>query len=627
MAHQQIINVTAMLTLTLIYLIAFWLTPKTVFWSPDEGAKFLELQTLYRLQQQHPYPLPYQGSRIDSTGQFYPSHPIYPRLTADNDLTFHWPIWFPLLSLLPYQLGGITAIYLLSWLSGLGVAYLSGQIAAQFEARAFAPTMLLVGLASPIFFYSLLFWEHTLAVLLGLLALKQALNITTDGVGQTLVCPHADRLKPIPQLWKYFRFIWLMLLLIASLALRLEMLFYALALVSALAIIQGLDFRSGQTFALKIMVLPARYIFLPLVMGLVVATIMLMVWYQPNLFGTRYLGMLIWGSELVSQPDLWADVLIHLQATWINSGSGGGPLVGDWLSRWGMACLLLVALAVTLPTPGRELGLLVAGTGLAYLSVTVLNLPTRYRTLHGFFLPAPHLLFMALFWISPLNRPKGETVVKVPPLGDRAKLLGLTTLLYLILGTLAVMIRQADLIANLEWGPRYLLMLYPLATICMVVGVLQYLTNYQAQDRTYLIKLPLIPNNFWQYALTGLILGLACIGLGYQWRGFTEIQATKQKLLSYTQTLEQQTVPIVTDIEWLYASLAPHLITKEVYVIEPQTEIIPWLSLTQSEMDQFLFVSFFELSPDLLTKEPYPLKAMTHWQVGQMKFTLYQRIK
>jgi hypothetical protein len=175
---------------------------------------------------------------------------------------------------------------------------------------------------------------------------------------------------------------------------------------------------------------------------------------------------------------------------------------------------------------------------------------------------------------------------------------------------MAVMVRQAELIANLEWGPRYLLMLYPLATICTVVGGLQIQSNSDRNDRL---------NKF----LLGLMLILSCIGLGYQWRGLTEIQMTKQNLSAYAQTLEPQQLPIITDIEWLYASLSPHLINKEVYVIENQTEIKSWLTLTKT--DEFLFVSFFELPPHLLTDEPYPVEAVTHWQVGKMHFTIYRR--
>ncbi|MDM8527295.1 hypothetical protein QUF58_03710 [Anaerolineales bacterium HSG24] len=589
------INRSILLTLILIYLIAFWLTPKTVFWSPDEGAKFLELQTLYRLQQQDPHPLPYQGTRIDPTGQFYPSHTIYPRLTANNDLDFHWPVWFSLLSVWPFQLGGVTAIYLLPWLSGLGVAYLSGQIAARLDARAFAPTVLLVGLATPIFFYSLLFWEHTFVVMLGLLALRQALNFE----------PKTDHASP----FRYSSLLRLVLFLITGIALRLEMLFYAVALLIALISV-NFFYQPFPQDKIRRLALP--------VIGLIsIGLLVIMTIYQYNLFGSRYLSMLAWGGELLQQPDFWANSLIHLQAIWINSSSSGGPLVEAWLSRWGLVCLLLIALAISLPSPGRELGVLLAGVGFVYLSLTVLMLPTPYRTLHGFFLPAPYLLFMGLFWNYYRQFAKSERFAS-----HQAKLIGLTTLWYLILGTVAVMVRQAELLANLEWGARYLLMLYPLATVCTVVGVLKVLT----QSRIFSTNIALALDKSWRYALFSLMLTLVCIGVGYQWRGFTEIQTTKQPLLAYAQQLEQS-LPIVTDIEWLYASLSPHLITKEVYVIEPQTEIKSWLVLTETEIDKFLFASFFELSPQLLTDGPYPVEAVTHWQVKKMNFTIYRRIK
>src|SRR5262249_5257600 len=56
------------------------------------------------------------------------------------------------------------------------IALASGWIAARFDRRLAAPAILLVGLATPIWFYSLTFWEHTLAALLALLAVAVALD-------------------------------------------------------------------------------------------------------------------------------------------------------------------------------------------------------------------------------------------------------------------------------------------------------------------------------------------------------------------------------------------------------------------------------------------------------------------
>ena len=54
-----------------IYLGLFFLTPKSVFWSPDEGAKLIQLQTLGWDQGLH-YQIPYPGYELDPSYQFYP---------------------------------------------------------------------------------------------------------------------------------------------------------------------------------------------------------------------------------------------------------------------------------------------------------------------------------------------------------------------------------------------------------------------------------------------------------------------------------------------------------------------------------------------------------------------------
>jgi hypothetical protein len=50
------------------------------------------------------------------------------------------------------------------------VAVLGGVLAAWFSPRLAPWAVLLVGLATPVWFYSVVFWEHTLASLVALLA-------------------------------------------------------------------------------------------------------------------------------------------------------------------------------------------------------------------------------------------------------------------------------------------------------------------------------------------------------------------------------------------------------------------------------------------------------------------------
>src|SRR5215470_202956 len=148
--------------------------PKGAFWSPDEGAKYIQLHSIEWLDGLR-YTIAYGGERIDPTFEFYPARcrfeDIYPMPLDDGRVKFHWPIWFPLASRAPVALFGLTGLYLLPLLGGWLIALLAGQLSRAWDRRLAPFAILAVGLATPVAFFSLTFWEHTLATALALGAL------------------------------------------------------------------------------------------------------------------------------------------------------------------------------------------------------------------------------------------------------------------------------------------------------------------------------------------------------------------------------------------------------------------------------------------------------------------------
>ena len=59
-------------------------------------------------------------------------------------------------------------LYLLPVVCGWLIAVLSGALATWLAPGLGPAAILLVGLATPVWFYSVVFWEHTLATLFGL---------------------------------------------------------------------------------------------------------------------------------------------------------------------------------------------------------------------------------------------------------------------------------------------------------------------------------------------------------------------------------------------------------------------------------------------------------------------------
>ncbi len=559
-----------------IYLIVLLTTPLTIFWSADEGAKFLQLQTMSRWQGGNRYHLAYHGERLDPTYRFYPDHPVYPQPLPDGQVRFHWAIWFPLLSIIPFKLFGVAGLYLIPLISGLLTASLSGWIAYRFKPQAAPLTVLAVGLASPIFFYSLLFWEHTLVALLALLALWQAM-----------------RLPDLKGRARWLTMALIFMLLLATVALRVEMIFYAIALgLAMLYTIRGNDF---SRYSNEKMLLAGITIILLLILGAGLFNFLV----ERGLLSPRYSQLIGAGFFFIQDPNFWLNLPRHWLELWVNSAASSGPEIPTWLSWLGLTGLILSFLPkIDLTGFKNLLGLVYIGTLLIGLvSLYTLGLDERYRTIHSFFLPAPYLGLTCLFWQYARQARRFD-----------ATLLAVTTMLYLLFGTAAVMVRQAEVIANLEWGARYLLPLYPMMIICAVVGLAEALPTYQTRLTRYL--------------LMGFVGALLVIGLAYEWRGIREIQLTKADMLPYAQTINalDSSRPIVTDLLWLPAMLSVYCVDREVYVLLPREKLYPWLEAADGQVDSFVMVTFFLLDPKFINLAPRPITVTEQYQVKDVTF-------
>ncbi|MDM8532616.1 hypothetical protein QUF63_15715 [Anaerolineales bacterium HSG25] len=568
----------------LIYLLALAQLPMTVFWSADEGAKYLQMQTLRGWQGGGQYDLPYLGRDLDPDYLFYPQHPIYPQPKAGGQIQFHWSIWFPLLSFLPYSVWNLSGLYLIPMLSGLGVTLFSADITRRFHPPLAPLTVLVVGLSTPILFYSLLFWEHTLTVLLAMGGLWLMFDLPS----------HATRSR-------WLRIGGSMLLLMMATMLRLELLVFMLSLGLSVA----LSWSRHVQPILSQKWLTRRW-HIPIIVLIIIGLTIYLI--QPlshsGLIGPRLNKLLTAFAIFVTDDQFWRMLPQHLNATWLNSSASSGPELAphlEWLGLFALAlsgisliCYLLRS--ITMEGDGRftlyliRLGhvcLILSSLLLGWVSFQVLILPDEYRTIHGLFLPAPALI-LALTMI-----PYTQQVNRF-----EATLLTYTSFIYLIFGTLAVLLRQAGIIANLEWGPRYMLLLYPLLITCMLVGINHTLKINQTLkvSKTFRVL---------DYLLVGVTCLLLLIGAGYQLRGLRTVQEVKADLLPYVTLINQIDQPIVTDLPWLPSVLSVTYAEREIYVLESQSDLHAWLEHAQTaNRDSFAYIGFFLLNPQTVEQAP-----------------------
>lgn len=168
-----------------IYLATFLILPRDGFWINDNGCKFIQLQGLINTGYGD-FSIPWPGKNLDPS---YTCNPLPEPFghVIDGKLYGTFSPIFPLLSSFPYRLFGNTGLYLLPLLGGLltlpAVWFLAGRLSPGPHARRVAQPLavLVTALGTPMWFYSVTFWEHTPAVCLITWSVLCCIHYIADG--------------------------------------------------------------------------------------------------------------------------------------------------------------------------------------------------------------------------------------------------------------------------------------------------------------------------------------------------------------------------------------------------------------------------------------------------------------
>jgi hypothetical protein len=523
-----------------VYVLTLRGMPTHVFWSPDEGGKLLQAKTHRGLE----LALPYPGARLDPELRFYAHRPsgkversLYPLRDDEGRFRFHWPVWFPLLSSVPLSLFGVTGVYLLPLLAGWWTAILSGRLAAEVDPSLEVPAVLLVGLASPIYFYSLCFWEHTLATALWVLALL--LFVRGRGSLTSLVYG-----SPI---------------VAAAMLLRLETLPLILALVAvagACTVSRGASDPAPPIRAPGWRRVPLAGVALGLLLVFVVAL--------PDRHLQKISRLPQRFEAVMQQPGALLQVLV-------SSPHDFGPALTSGQLAVATAALLAGVLAPFVRRTRVE-GAMTLGalSAYAWLGGVLIASAQYYRCLHGLLAAAPYLIMAPHAIPIAWRQPRSPLFV-----------LAAAATLSLLAGTLTVAVNSVDrsgaVTQGLQWGPRYLLGLYPPLGVLALVGVHEYWRSARTgPQKTVCVAL------FALLFATGFLL---------EQRGVAEARRTRGALAEWQQAMEGGG-PVVTDIWWLPAALADFYAREEVYVVRSKREARAWSHLAHAHrVERFTFVS------------------------------------
>lgn len=546
----------------LLYLGTAWLVfePRAV-WSPDAGAKWMQLDSLRIESGRIAYDLRYPERWLDPELAFADINPSGIISPSNGLLQLRRLPLFPLLSLPFYRLFSFYGLYLLPALGGAAIVWLSQSL---IEARQRRWTMaVLIALGSPVLVYASLFWEHTLATCLTLMAAWLALRSA----------PIQGAALPKGLLtWGGMGLLWAL-----SAYLRLETSLFAAAFLAAAWLL-----------------LPERrwsLVWCGLILG------GLMLGYSP-------LHSLLFGQSMPDNAAYLFYPAAYLKSTFSQPLVDlliGPPVEEAIQSGWrGMlwAWLAAAAFFVSLvdgryPVLRPLRWLLLAGTGL--LAGSFLLTTQAYRSAHG-------LLFTTPWALLGLCR-AGEVWQRGSP---KMRVLVLTTLLGLTGYAIAILgFRASPPHGGLEWGARFALTFYPLLAI---------LAGWDWGELRPL-----------RAALPAAAL-LVFLGVGFQLRGVTVIRHEKAINHQLNQAiLELPAKQVLSDLWWLRLNAAPILASREIYLADTPASQRRWLEMArQNGLSQFTLITMDRSLADRLASLS-PEGALAPRMAGQYGvFYLYQ---
>jgi hypothetical protein len=153
---------------TVYVVLAFLVLPREAFFSSDEGLKLIQVQNFVR-KGWSDLTLDYPGRGLDPDLRYVPiNNP--PALIREGRIYAVYPVVFPLLAAPLFRILGYAGLYVVPLVSGLLTLVITCWLARLTGGSGTSSTIVL-GLGSPLVFYSLVFWDHTLGTMLSTLAI------------------------------------------------------------------------------------------------------------------------------------------------------------------------------------------------------------------------------------------------------------------------------------------------------------------------------------------------------------------------------------------------------------------------------------------------------------------------
>lgn len=539
----------------------------------DTGAKYLQVRNLRFSQSGLDWSINYPARSLDPQLEFAPFNPKQ-YVAEQGRIHLQWPIFLGLLTRIPWKVMGFWGLYLVPFLTGLGTLWATYLLALRIGMPRQVAWLVvpLLGLATPISMYSLLFFEHTLASLLVTLSLLAALaglpsrgSHKGEGQNEFERCHSSLRSESLSLLSTRFTAFSGALLAIAV-YFRSEL--YVLAAVM------------GGTYLFLAWKRQMKRVAIAWLVAFVLALIPLWAFYAISegtilplhalWYFTSSEGSKASGATLGGLPPLryiasagWRVVPDFLFGP---QNSPLSPVLPLWASAAGLAGVGLCGVAGLLRfrrfQTGRmtwRLGLLLTGLSL----IVVATVPTLfsdqpYYNLHGFLLASPFIT-LALW---PTGKTQGATLAP-------ETWLRIVILLYVGLHVLIISAFSGlGTISRHEWGQRYLLPAYPALAVLSLFAAWRLWSACKDIVRERRLAL----------ACIAVWAALASAGVGFNFRGYVALREERTQVVAWMQLARTlpSGEPLVTDVWWLPLNLAADFYTRPIMLAEGDTRMADW---------------------------------------------------
>ncbi len=162
-------------TVALVWATTLILVQSQGFWVTDDANKFLHVQALAGSGWSD-FSIPWPGRAVAPDFRFVPLPAPYAQVDGGK-LWSQYPPLFAAITAAPFRLLGFPGLYLLPFAGALATIAAVAKLgrALGLDDRTRAAAILAVGLATPLWFYAVAFWEH--AIVLGLLTFASWLTL------------------------------------------------------------------------------------------------------------------------------------------------------------------------------------------------------------------------------------------------------------------------------------------------------------------------------------------------------------------------------------------------------------------------------------------------------------------